>query len=256
MSNIENKNDSRGGIQVIARAAKILRALKTDPNGMSLGKIAKMVELPRSTVQRIVAALQVERMVISDANGRGIRLGPELNSLAEATRYDIVESCRPFLKELSEKTSETADLSVFLGTSMIFLDQVTGNHRLRTISSVGETFPMTTTANGRACLSRLSSDKAVTLIIEEWKKRGIEGNINDFMEDLNQVRADGLARDIDRHTEGISAVGFAFRDWIGDLHSISVPVPTSRFESKRESIEKHLQETAQKVRDMIKLGIT
>lgn len=250
------QENSRGGIQVIARAATILRALKTNPNGMSLGQIAKMVELPRSTVQRIVGALQTERMVISDPTGGGIRLGPELNSLAEAARYDIVESCRPFLKELSDRTDETADLSVFLGSSMIFLDQVTGNHRLRTISSVGETFPLTTTANGRACLSRLSSDKAVSLIQDEWKKRGIDGDVDQYMKELVSIRSAGLAHDLDEHTDGISAVGFAFRDWIGDLHAISIPIPSSRFEKKREDIERELLNTAQEVRKMIKQDVS
>ena len=42
------------GIQVISRAASILRALRDEPDGLSLGQIATRVELPRSTVQRIV----------------------------------------------------------------------------------------------------------------------------------------------------------------------------------------------------------
>jgi DNA-binding IclR family transcriptional regulator len=132
----DGSETGRGGIQVIERAAAILRALKASPNGMSLGKIAKAVDLPRSTVQRIVATLQAERILIADMSGRGIRLGPELNALAEATRYNMVESCRSFLSELVKETGETADLSVYRGTSMIFLDQVPGTHRLRTVSSV------------------------------------------------------------------------------------------------------------------------
>ncbi|MGI9493370.1 MAG: helix-turn-helix domain-containing protein, partial [Geminicoccaceae bacterium] len=57
------------GIQVIARAASILRALGEDTSGMSLGQIADKVGLPRSTVQRIVGALQAERLVISSTSG-------------------------------------------------------------------------------------------------------------------------------------------------------------------------------------------
>ena len=94
MSDLDTKN-ARHGIQVIARAAAILQALKQDRSGLSLGKIAEAVDLPRSTVQRIVGALQGERLVISDASGRGFRLGPEVNALAEATRYNIVERLPP-----------------------------------------------------------------------------------------------------------------------------------------------------------------
>ncbi len=49
------EDEKTGGIQVIARAAKILNALGEHPGGMSLGEIAHAVDLPRSTVQRIVA---------------------------------------------------------------------------------------------------------------------------------------------------------------------------------------------------------
>jgi len=42
----------RQGIQVIARAAALLRALERRPEGLSLGELAKAVSLPRSTVRR------------------------------------------------------------------------------------------------------------------------------------------------------------------------------------------------------------
>ncbi len=53
------------GIQSIARAAAVLRALERSPSGMSLGEIAAALDLPRSTVQRIVDALKDEGFLIS-----------------------------------------------------------------------------------------------------------------------------------------------------------------------------------------------
>ena len=89
-SDDSEKAISRNGIQVIARAAAVLRALKDDPTGLSLGQIAERVALPRSTVQRIVAALQDERLVISSNQGSGIRLGPELHALARHALQDAL----------------------------------------------------------------------------------------------------------------------------------------------------------------------
>ena len=242
MSDDEPQN-SRNGIQVIARAAAILRVLKTNQTGLSLGQVAELVDLPRSTVQRIVGALQNERMVVTNANGRGLRLGPEVSALAEAARDNIVELCRLFLVELAQDTGETADLSVMRGAGMNFLDQVPGIHRLRTISSVGDVFPLTTTANGKSCLSQLPPDHARDLTHAEWDRRGIKGNIERFMENLDLVRRTGLAYDLEQHTPGISAIGFSFRDYAGDLHAISVPVPTMRFEDVRPDVEAALSRT-------------
>lgn len=240
-------NADRGGIQVIARAALILRALRDDTSGMSLGQIAEKVHLPRSTVQRIVAALQEERLVIASGVAGKIRLGPELHALADATRYSVVEECRLALSELSADLGETVDLSVLRGAGMIFLDQVPGTHRLRTVSSVGEVFPLTTTANGRAALSRLPLDKAQRLAQDEWARRGQPQDWTSLAPLLHDVRMQGLAFDLDEHTGGISAVGAAFTDRCGEVHAISVPIPTSRFAQLRPGVERAVAATVARI---------
>lgn len=243
MSEKKYKNE-RSGIQVIARAASILRVLKGTQSGMSLGRISERVGLPRSTVQRIASALSEEGLVIADTNGGGLRLGPELSSLAGSAQYNIVEHCRLLLNELTQKTGETTDLAVMRGIGMVFLDQVPGTHRLTTVSKVGEVFPLTTTANGKACLAKLPEDEAIQLISNEWVRNGIKKGIAEFLGELAEIRRSGLAYDVDEHSSGVSAIGFAFTDWGGELHAISVPVPSSRFEEQRLMIENALLETA------------
>ncbi len=249
-----NTTQSRAGIQVIARAAAILRTLKDNQTGLSLGQIAERVDLPRSTVQRIVGALQTERLVMFDASGRGLRLGPELHALADATRHNIVEHCRPLLSDLSQRTGETADLSALRGNVMVFLDQVPGAHRLRTESSVGEVFPLTTSANGRACLASLPPEDARKLVTKEWITRELNGDPGEFLARLDTIRRDGIAYDLDEHTDGISAAGIAFRDWSGDLHAISVPVPSTRFEAQRSKIEAAIRHVATRVQKVMSVS--
>ncbi len=246
-----SRENGRNGIQVIARAAAVLRALRDDATGLSLGQIAERVRLPRSTVQRIVRALQAERLVISSSEGGSIRLGPELSSLAEAASYSLVDICRRPLSELAEQLRETVDLSVFRGTGMIFVDQVPSTHRLRTVSSVGDVFPLTTTANGRAALAMLPEDRARRLVEGEWAQRGMPGDWESFAAMLADIRKSNLATDIEEHTEGICALGAAFPDHFGEIHAISVPVPTSCFEEKRPLIEAALPETVRAIRKLI-----
>ena len=239
----EQQRESNTGIQVITRAAAILRLLKEQNSGMSLGQIAEQIDLPRSTVQRIVAALEDERLVISAVNSGGIKLGPELLSLATATRYNIVEHCRPHLEALKLRTGETVDLSIMRGRHMIFLDQIQGGGRLRTISSIGEKFPITTTANGRACLALIDLDVAKKLAIQEWEEFGINGNWKALNNMLNDINKTSIAFDLDDHTTGISAIGFAFRDALQDLHAISVPIPSSRYAENSAEVIEALKET-------------
>jgi len=74
------------------------------------------------------------------------------------------------------------------------------------------------------------------------------------MKTLAGIRQSGLACDLDEHTSGISAIGFAFRDWSGDLHSISVPVPSTRFKKIRSKVEATLRLTAKHVEGMMEHG--
>ena len=240
----------RMGIQVISRAAAILRTLRDDTSGLSLGQIAARVELPRSTVQRIIAALQEERLVVSTGGG-GIRLGPEITALSEAARYSIVDMCRLHLVELSQRVTETVDLSVLRGSEVIFLDQVPGTHRLRTVSAIGDVFPLTTTANGRAILSIMQRDRAKALATAEWTRRGMAMDWTGLSKRLDQTAATGLAYDLDEHTPGISAIGFAFQDGTGEIHAISVPIPTTRFSEKKRAVEKALTATMGEIRKLV-----
>jgi DNA-binding IclR family transcriptional regulator len=228
---------NKSGIQVISRAAAILRVLRGSKSGMSLGQIAARVDLPRSTVQRISGALVAEGFLIGAPEGRGLRLGPELISFSGASQYSIVEHCRLFLTELTQKTGETSDLSVMRGVGMTFLDQVPGTHRLTTLSKVDEVFPLTTTANGKSCLALLSNDDAEILIRAEWTRNEVNGDLKALLTKLDQIRTAGFAYDLDEHSSGISAIGFAFRDWAGTPHAISVPIPTTRFSDMRQDVE-------------------
>ena len=224
-------------IQVISRATDILRLLGRETGGLSLGQIARAVELPRSTVQRIVAALSAEGFIASDNSSGSIRLGPEILNLAQASTSDMRDRLRPVMQSLSEQTGETVDLAVLQDGRMLFIDQIVGTHRLRTVSSIGESFPLTTTANGKAALACLDKKAARTLVSEELAVRGLNGvAVAEVLMEIDGVRRHGLASDQDEHTDGISALGFAVKDRQGDIFALSIPVPSSRFDRIRSRL--------------------
>jgi DNA-binding IclR family transcriptional regulator len=116
----QDKSQEKSQVQVIARAAAILRALEEQPAGLSLGQIAQRVELARSTVQRIVAALAAEKLLIAASPTGRVRLGPTILRLAASARTDFVATARPFLVRLSDELSETVDLAAIKRDHLIF----------------------------------------------------------------------------------------------------------------------------------------
>ena len=237
------KSSGLQGIQVIARAANILRVLKDDTSGLSLGQIAERTSLARSTVQRIINALALEGLVMAGAENGNLRLGPEIGAMAAASRLDITTQIHLILRGLSERTGETVDLALYRNGMMGFIDQIVGSHRLRAVASIGEQFSMTSTANGKASLSLMPDQQIEEIVLRELRMngRGIR-RLAQIMKEIEAVRRDGIGYDIDEQTDGVSAIGMGFQDEGGQIYAISIPVPSYRFAQKKAVLIDALQD--------------
>ncbi|HEV7774772.1 MAG TPA: IclR family transcriptional regulator [Conexibacter sp.] len=223
---------SRPGVQSIARAGSVLRALEAAPDGLPLVELAAVVDLPKSTVHRLVGALADEGLVRAAAGGH-VTLGPLLERLAAATRLTLPERVRPVLEQLRAELEETVDLAVLDGAELRFVDQLPAPHRLRAVSAVGEAFPLHCTANGKALLATLPRERALALLpvrLPRFTPATIASR-GALTAELDAIAAaGGVAFDREEHTEGICAVGTVIRDASGmAVAAISVPVPTPRF---------------------------
>jgi DNA-binding IclR family transcriptional regulator len=239
------KPEDKSQVQVIARAAAILRALEEEPAGLSLGQIAQRVALARSTVQRIVAALAAEKLLIAASPAGRVRLGPTILRLAASARIDFVALARPFLVQLSTELNETVDLATIKKDHLVFVDQVIGPQRLRAVSAVGETFPLYCTANGKAYLAQLDEVALARLIGTSFERRtpNTITRLDNLIKELKSARKSGVAFDREEHTLGICAAGVVMRDPVGNDVAISVPVPVQRFHAREKVIVERLLAT-------------
>jgi len=251
---VTGNDDDHSSIQVIARAAAILRTLEEEEQGLSLGQIASKVNLPRSTVQRIVRALDAEKLLIAPSSASGIRLGPAVLRLARSVNIGSSDVIRPFLAALSAELKETVDLSVPKRKQALFIDQVIGSQRLRTVSAVGETFPLHCTANGKAFLAQFEDGEILCRVGDSYEARTPNSHtrFKTLREDISQIRRKGYALDLEEHALGICAVGVLLHDLLGDSLMISVPVPAARFHNRLKTIVERLLATKAKLQ--IQLG--
>lgn len=247
-------SEERGanGIQVLARAGRILRTLENHPRGLSLGQIAKSVNLPRSTVQRIVGALVDEDFVMTSGPGE-VRIGPGLLRIAAAVGSNTTDILKPHLASLGEEVGETVDLSLLSGGSVVFVDQVPGRQRLTALSAVGESFPLHCTANGKAVLACFSSDESEDLIVKSVAEHPDFPLLNRerLRRELEEIRHSHLAYDLEEHGAGISAIGTALIDHFGRPTAISIPVPTQRFLENRDLLAERLLAFRRRVEPII-----
>ena len=156
----DEEREQRNGVQVLARAATILRLLAADSSGgLTFSELVARSGLPRTTVHRIRGALEHEDFISTDdATGR-LHLGPGIMRLAMSKR-DLPTVVKPYLEQLSRELNETVDLGVLDGMHVLFIAQHPAPQRsLMVVSQVGARFPAFCTANGKALLAQLPPDE-------------------------------------------------------------------------------------------------
>ena len=236
MATPSGETDGRSGIQVLTRAVDILRQLHGHPGGLSQSEIGERLGLARSTVSRLLMALDSEGLVMSLGPRGRYRLGPELIRLAASARRTAWLDLHPLLVEFSFEIGETVDLSVLEGDRAIFVDQVVADNRLRAVSAVGDSFPLHASANGKAMPApdvnrvlggRLESLTENTLVTAA-----------DIRAELERIRAaDGVAFDREEQSVGVSAIGAVIGTIDHDLLALSIPVPTQRFTGREAALQ-------------------
>jgi DNA-binding IclR family transcriptional regulator len=233
-------SDSRSGVQVIARAAQVLRALENEPQGLSLGEIASRVSLARSTVHRLVSALAEEQFVSSVGPQGRVRLGPGLLSLGAASRRELRDEMLPFVRMLHAELDETVDLCVLDGehARVRVIDHLPSSQPLRTVVDTGMTMPMHTNAAGKAFLAEMSREAVEAMLparLEALTPKTIRTRTA-LLSDLQNAARLGYAVADEEHSDGVSAIASLVFDQHGPVASLGVIMPSSRFQKSTAEI--------------------
>lgn len=230
------KESENNGKQVIARAAEVLRALEQARVGMTLAQLARETALPRTTVHRLVSALEAQQLV---QNGHdGIKLGPALARMAAAAHTDFVTVARPAIEALGRRTRETVDVSVYRPHHAISVDQYASDKELRVVSAVGTAFPLHCTAHGKAMLASLPEEAVMKAISGKLEARTRQSLVDSaaLLEDIARTQRQGYAVDNEEHARGVCGIGVSFRSGVNEVYAISLAVPALRFEEQAEEL--------------------
>ncbi|MDQ3164427.1 MAG: helix-turn-helix domain-containing protein, partial [Actinomycetota bacterium] len=101
------------GTQAIDRAAQLLVQVVEAEQPPTVGELAGSSGLPKSTVSRLLRALERNGLVQREGPRGGLRPGPVLVNLARRDgEADLIELAGPELRRLADRTGETVNLAV------------------------------------------------------------------------------------------------------------------------------------------------
>ena len=222
------------GTQAIDRAAQLLVLVVESDESSSVGELAEAANLPKSTVSRVVSALERQGLVQRHGARGGIRPGPVLLGLARrgVSDDDIVALCRDTLERLGEASGETVDLAVPVpGGFDLYLDQVDSAHFLGTVNWVGHRLPHHCTSVGKVFMAFGAARPPARL---ERFTRATITSPDRLADELRAVRARGFAITVGELEPGLVAVAAPVLGAGGEpLAAISISGPELRLDGDR-----------------------
>ncbi len=215
------------GTQAIDRAAQLLVQVVEAEQPPTVGELAGSSGLPKSTVSRLLRALERNGLVQREGPRGGLRPGSVLVNLARRDgEADLIALAGPELRRLADRTGETVNLAVPRDGQAEYLAQIETGHFLGSTNWIGRATPNHSTAVGKVFLAfgaahaperleRLTPDTIVD-------PRRLEA-------ELEHVRARGYATAAGELEPGLVAIAAPVRNAAGEtIAAISVSGPSIR----------------------------
>ena len=228
------------GTQTLIRGLRVLEAMAHQDRPIGVGELSRLVELPKSTVQRLLRTLDQEGWAqMSSEPVTRWQLSPRMLALARlgAPSRPLREVALPHLTALGERTGETIHFSVpDRDVQLVLIERVDSVHPVRTFNAIGATTALHASSSGKAFLSMLPPDEVERILAGPLEKV-MPNTIVDPQHLLHQVleaRERGYAVNVSEYRAHVCAVGAAVAGPSGrPVAAIAISMPDIRFEPAR-----------------------
>ena len=201
--NMQNTKES--SVRALEKALTVLEHLSRIEQDIDLATLTQQLDMPKTTLLRLLNTLKKHNFVQQDERSRRYRLGWALIYLGQAANrvFDIVEFIHPYLAKLSRRSGETANLVFLDRNHAVYVDQVVSESIIRGVPAVGSPLGLHCTAAGKVLLGNQSEDVIAEILSQIDLTALTEKTITDLQQlrrELNGVREEGCAVD-DEETE-------------------------------------------------------
>ncbi len=241
-------------VKSVDRITRILRSIGEAKDGLTNSDLAKSLDLPKSTLSKLLASLTSYEWLNLDSTTKRYKLGPLLLFLGG--RYidhlELVQLGHRFLMRLKEETGETAAMEVPNGQEVVMVARVLADDAKMTneklagevqrLTQLGQRAPLYATASGKSILAhRTDSEihqylKSIKLI--PLTKRTIT-DPGKLQRELKKIRAASLAYNYKELNSGTVAIAAPVFDLYGRvIAALAIITPDFRFgKEKKRRIE-------------------
>lgn len=229
MNYTDKENPSPQLVPAVARATAILELLGETGHALASNEIARRLDIPKSSTANICLELEAAGLVVRRDAGYAlgrklVELGGQYLGSIDALReyYDLCAS-------LPVMSREGSRIAILDGTDVLYLGRYEGRQQIRLTANIGDRFPATCTATGKALLALLPPGEAEERYREKpsafvkLTDKSIK-NVTELKKDLQLTRERGYSIDDEEATPGVICFAKSVSGFRGDQNSIAVSV--------------------------------
>lgn len=193
-------------------------------------QIAAQVGLSKSTVHRLLTALESKGFVIRNTVTERYRMGLKVLELASAFLMsdDLAESAYHEMERLRDEVGETVSLYVRDGNERVRVQKVEGRQSLRRVVHLGQRLPLYLGASGKVLLAGCPQAERARIMASVCPEGFDIGKLN---AELQEVRRRGWAFSSEEREDGIASIAAPVCDRTGTaVAALAISGPVHRLD--------------------------
>jgi len=233
----------------LERGLRLLQEFSSHERTLSAADLARRLKLPRSTVFRLLATLEMMGFVERTEGGREFHLGMAVLRLGfdYLASLELTELGRPLLDRLRDEIQYPCNLVVRDGRFIVYVAKSVPSRPFTSSVNVGTRLPAHATVLGRVLLEDLTLDELRKLYPEsrlEVFSESTPRTVDELYEIVQRDRERGYVLHEGFFEASISSIAAPVRDHSGKVvAALGATIPASRIEPDQ------LNTMVEKVRD-------
>lgn len=243
------KNDNNTTMRSLDRAIDILEAFTFERAEFTLKEISDTVLLPKSTVHRILAALEVRNLIYQNPENGKYRLGHKIIKMGSVAKegLNIRKIALPEMHRLSQLSEQTCNLYIRRGYERLCIEQVEGLHYVRRYSFLGSMRPLY--CGGGKSILAFESAEFQKEFFANVKLQPFTGKTpvteSALRKELVEIKKRGYSYSLGEYEDTTAAVSVPILDHTGNIvAAMTISGPVFNFGPEQVAVySKLLQET-------------
>jgi DNA-binding IclR family transcriptional regulator len=225
-------------LESAGRVLTLLELFGPGERDLSLGQISERMDLPKSSVHRLLETLLEHEFVERDPITRRYRLGLRVFEIGSVAIHErgLHGAAHPIVDQVALQTRETCHLAVLSGTDAVYVYKIDGAASIIMSSRVGGRAPCYCTSIGKVLIA-WSGDEIFKRVVRSGLKAYTPNTITNqarLAAELDKVRRKGHALDLEEFERGLRCIAAPVRDQSGRVVAArGIAGPASRLTTDR-----------------------